>query len=55
MMLYLARRWCAHGQHEKPTDSFRPLPGGTRKRMVCQQCYEKIMEERERRKVKKKV
>jgi len=39
-------KYCYHGQHAKPRDKFRTLPGGERRREVCAECYEKIMAER---------
>lgn len=39
-------KYCYHGQHSRPRALFRTLPGGGRKREVCAECYEKIMEER---------
>lgn len=41
-------RWCIHGQHMKPTDSFRVLPGLRIKREVCQECYDRVMAARQR-------
>jgi hypothetical protein len=50
--LYLARRFCRHGNHDWPTDDFRALPIDKQKRirLVCSRCYEKIMAEREKKK-----
>jgi hypothetical protein len=51
--LYLARKWCHHGQHEAPADSFRSLPitnQDKRKRDVCQRCFDRVMAEREKKK-----
>lgn len=39
----LSRRWCRHGNHEAPANTFRPLPGVKPRRDVCAGCYEKIM------------
>lgn len=39
-------RFCYHGQHARPRNKFRALPGGDRRREVCEECYEKIMSER---------
>lgn len=46
MTLYLARRFCNHCRFEKPSETFRPLPGGNIKRWVCETCYERIMDAR---------
>jgi hypothetical protein len=48
MTLYLARKWCVHGAHEAPADTFRPLPGVSPRRDVCQRCYDTIMQARQR-------
>lgn len=45
-------RWCYHGSHMKPRDTFRPLPGVKPKREVCEECYKRIMEARKRETVR---
>lgn len=42
-------KFCYHGQHSKPRAGFRVLPGGTRRREVCAECYEKIMADRKKK------
>ena len=42
-------KYCFHGQHSRPRDSFRTLPGKT-KRQVCAECYERIMADRRQKK-----
>jgi hypothetical protein len=39
-------KFCYHGQHSKPADGFKQLPGAKVKREVCAQCYQRIMEDR---------
>jgi hypothetical protein len=39
-------KYCYHGQHAKPRAQFRSIPGGAMPRMVCAECYEKIMSDR---------
>lgn len=39
-------KYCYHGQHAKPRAQFRSIPGGDPRRMVCAECYEKIMADR---------
>lgn len=41
-------RFCRHGTHMAPSESFRPLPGVKPRREVCESCYAKIMEARKR-------
>jgi hypothetical protein len=44
-------KWCSHGQHRAPRQSFRVLPiPGKPPRMVCDSCYQRVMAEREKRK-----
>jgi len=43
-------KYCYHGQHSKPRDEFRTLPGAKNKRQVCAECYKKIMADREKKK-----
>lgn len=42
-------RFCYHGHHMKPRNTFRPLPGVKPKREVCEECYAKIMKARKER------
>jgi len=43
-------RYCYHGQHSKPRDSFKFLPGLKNKRAVCSDCYQKILADRKKKK-----
>jgi hypothetical protein len=44
-------KYCFHGQHAKPRASFRTLPGTRTKRQVCAECYERIMADREQKRL----
>ena len=39
-------KFCYHGQHYRPREQFKALPGGTHRREVCADCYAKIMADR---------
>lgn len=39
-------KFCYHGQHYRPREQFKPLPGTTHRREVCADCYAKIMADR---------
>jgi hypothetical protein len=39
-------RFCYHGQHYRPREQFKALPGGTHRREVCADCYARIMADR---------
>ena len=39
------QKYCFHGQHSKLRSAFRILPGVNQTRMVCAECYDKIMAE----------
>ena len=43
-------KFCYHGQHYRPRDQFKPLPGTTHRREVCADCYAKIMADRKQKK-----
>ena len=45
-------KYCFHGQHSKPRNMFRTLPGVKTKREVCAECFEKIMAGRNQSKTK---
>jgi hypothetical protein len=49
-MNYDTQKFCRHGSHMAPRESFRALPGVKIKREVCERCYEKVMAEREKKK-----
>ena len=42
-------KYCYHGQHSKPKESFKVLPGLKNKRAVCADCYEKILADRRKK------
>ncbi len=42
-------KFCYHGQHTKPRAQFRSLPGRDRTRLVCAECFEKIMADRKKK------
>ena len=42
-------KFCYHGQHYRPRDQFKALPGGTHRREVCADCYAKIMADRKQK------
>ena len=44
------QKYCFHGQHSKLRATFRTLPGMTQTRVVCAECYEKIMTDRKQKK-----
>ena len=46
-------RFCYHGQHYRPRDQFKALPGGTHRREVCSDCYARIMADRKLKQKKK--
>ena len=46
-------RFCYHGQHYRPRDQFKALPGGTHRREVCADCYARIMADRKLKQRKK--
>ena len=39
-------KFCYHGQHYRPREQFKSLPGTTHRREVCADCYAKIMADR---------
>ena len=39
-------KFCYHGQHYRPREQFKSLPGSTHRREVCADCYAKIMADR---------
>jgi hypothetical protein len=43
------QKYCFHGQHSKPVEGFRTLPGSKQRRQVCADCYKKILTERKAR------
>ena len=42
-------KFCYHGQHYRPREQFKALPGGTHRREVCADCYAKIMADRKQK------
>jgi len=44
------QKYCFHGQHSKLRANFRILPGVNETRVVCAECYEKIMTDRKEKK-----
>jgi hypothetical protein len=47
-------RFCYHGQHYRPREQFKALPGGTHRREVCADCYARIMADRKLKRKKTK-
>ena len=47
-------RFCYHGQHYRPREQFKALPGGTHRREVCADCYARIMADRKMKRKKTK-
>ena len=45
-------KFCYHGQHYRPREQFKALPGGTHRREVCSDCYAKIMADRKQKRKK---
>jgi hypothetical protein len=43
-------KYCYHGQHSKPAETFRFLPGSKTRRAVCAECYAKIIADRKKKK-----
>ena len=48
-------RFCYHGQHYRPREQFKALPGGTHRREVCSDCYARIMADRKLKRKKPKA
>jgi len=44
------QKYCFYGQHSKLRANFRILPGVNQTRVVCAECYEKIMTDRKEKK-----
>ncbi|MEW6689219.1 MAG: hypothetical protein AB1452_09035 [Pseudomonadota bacterium] len=42
-------KYCFHGQHSRPRDTFRRLPGVRNRREVCAECFAKIMADRKQK------
>jgi len=42
-------KYCYHGQHSRPLATFKRLPGMKTGRMVCADCYRRIMAARGKR------
>jgi hypothetical protein len=45
-------KFCYHGQHYRPREQFKSLPGSTHRREVCADCYAKIMADRKQKRKK---
>ena len=48
-------KFCYHGQHYRPREQFKALPGGTHRREVCADCYAKIMADRKQKQRQKRT
>jgi hypothetical protein len=53
MLSHVPLKFCYHGQHSKPEDYFRILPG-THKRAICLDCYAKIRADKKLKKTPKR-
>jgi hypothetical protein len=53
MLTHVTLKFCYHGQHSKPEDYFRVLPG-THKRAICLDCYAKIRADKKLKKTPKR-
>ena len=44
------QKYCFHGRHSRLRANFRTLPGVNPTRVVCAECFEKIMADRKQKK-----